>query len=166
MLFRSSVYAVFEAKPEVNKKYLGYAQEKVASVRSLKRTSAPIIHAGGRYKAIPPTEKRIIGGILATRSGWSEKTTTTHLKKYLPKRDELGFLDIGIALDTVTFDFTPSLNDGDDDDEAKSPPCTFSEPGNQLIHFAIRLFRQLQLIGTALALDMKEYERALPGDES
>jgi hypothetical protein len=156
-----SVYAVFEVKPKLTKAYLEYGQAKIASVRTLKRASAPIIHAGGKYKAADPADKHIVGGILATRADWAQETTRGHLLNHLPKRGEPGFLDIGIALDTVAFDFTPDLVDGDDDRAAVNPPLHFSEPGNQLIHFAIRLFRQLQLIGTAVALDMREYEEAL-----
>lgn len=156
-----SVYAVFEVKPKLTKAYLEYGQSKIDSVRRLKRTSAPIIHAGGRYKAADPDGKRIIGGILTTRSNWTPETVNSHLSNHLPGHGEPGFMDIGIALDTVAFDFTPALVDGDDDDEAANPPLTFSEPDNQLIHFAIRLFRQLQLIGTAVALDMREYEEAM-----
>jgi hypothetical protein len=37
-----SVYAVFEAKQTANAALIGYAQEKVASVRRLHRTSLPI----------------------------------------------------------------------------------------------------------------------------
>jgi hypothetical protein len=44
-----SVYAVFEAKQTANAKLVEYAQEKVASVRRLHRTSLPIPHAGGVY---------------------------------------------------------------------------------------------------------------------
>jgi hypothetical protein len=156
-----SVYAVFEVKPTLNKTNIEYARAKVASVRTLKRTSAPIIHAGGKYKAADPDEKHIIGGVLTTRSEWNTDTTAANIDKHLPDVEDPGFLDIGIALDTITFDFTPDLSDGDDDRVVKSPAARFSESGNQLIYFAIRLFRQLQLIGTALAVDMRQYEQAI-----
>ena len=42
-----SVYAVFEAKQTADANLVKYAQDKVASVRSLHRTSLPIPHAGG-----------------------------------------------------------------------------------------------------------------------
>jgi hypothetical protein len=67
-----------------------------------------------------------------------------------------GFLNIGIALDTLCFDYTPTLS-GD----AVSIPRTVSAAGQQLIHFAIRLFRQLQAIGTVPAVDMQKYEAAI-----
>lgn len=48
-----SVYAVFEAKQTVDSSLVAYAQEKVASVRRLCRTSLPIPHAGGTYPPKP-----------------------------------------------------------------------------------------------------------------
>jgi hypothetical protein len=64
-----SVYAVFEAKQAINASLVSYAQEKVASVRRLYRTSLPIPNASGILppKALHP----IIGGILAFESEWS-----------------------------------------------------------------------------------------------
>jgi hypothetical protein len=156
-----SVYAVFEVKPEINKDHIEYTQDKVASVRRLRRTSAPIITAGGRLAAVEATQRPIIGGILAAQSGWTADTTAAQLDKHLLPPGELGSLNIGIALDTIAFDHTPDLREGALEDDARTPPRTFSSDGNQLIYFAIRLFRQLQLIGTALSVDMGEYERHL-----
>ena len=64
-----SVYGVFEAKQTINASQIAYAQEKVASVRRLHRTSLPIPHAGGVYKPRPLTP--ILGGILSLDSDWS-----------------------------------------------------------------------------------------------
>jgi len=64
-----SVYAVFEAKQTINAGLIAYAKQKVASVRSLHRTSLPIPYAGGTYepKALTP----ILSGILAFESDWN-----------------------------------------------------------------------------------------------
>ena len=51
-----SVYAVFEVKQSIYKKYIEYSGKKIASVRSLKRTSIPIPHAGGKYEPKPLCE--------------------------------------------------------------------------------------------------------------
>ena len=48
-----SVYGVFEAKQTINASLVKYAQDKIASVRRLHRTSLPIPHAGGTY---PPKQ--------------------------------------------------------------------------------------------------------------
>ena len=52
-----SVYGAFEAKQTINADGCSYAQQKIASVRRLYRTSLPIPHAGGTYppKPLPPT---------------------------------------------------------------------------------------------------------------
>ena len=64
-----SVYAVFESKQAINAEQVKYAQDKIASVRRLYRTSLPIPHAGGTFpaKALIP----ILGGILTFESDWS-----------------------------------------------------------------------------------------------
>lgn len=155
-----SVYAVFEVKPALNKGHLEYAQNKVASVRNLARTSAPIIHAGGKYNAASPEGKPIIGGLLSTRCDWTADSVRDNLQANLPPHGDPGFLNLGIALDTIAFDYTPDLADADDQ-VVEHPSLTFSASGQQLIHFAIRLFRQLQSLGSAIALDMSAYERSL-----
>ena len=60
-----SVYAAFEAKQSANATQIRYAQDKVATVRRLHRTSLPIPHAGGVFpaKALIP----ILGGIADLR---------------------------------------------------------------------------------------------------
>jgi hypothetical protein len=131
------------------------AQQKAQSVRSLERTSATIVHAGGQYKHPPRDNKPIIAGILANKRGWADPLKG--LDEHLPKDPaDPGFLNIGIALDTVCFDYTPTL-DGDTVQVAR----TTSAPDQQLIHFVIRLFRQLQTIGTVPAVDMQAYEAAI-----
>jgi hypothetical protein len=155
-----AVYAAFEVKPTINTTYITVAREKVASVRRLRRTSAPIKHAGGVYAAIDPAAKHIIGGLLAAKTSWASRDeTVTKLLEHLPPVGQEDSLDIGIAIDTVSFDFTPvpvELGSREED-----IPLEFSPETDQLIHFGIRLFRQLQQLGTALAIDMGVYESAL-----
>lgn len=64
-----SVYAVFEAKQTINANQVEYAQQKVASVRRLHRTSLPIPHAGGVYP--PKPLQHILGGLLTLESDWT-----------------------------------------------------------------------------------------------
>jgi hypothetical protein len=64
-----SVYAAFEAKQVATAEMVAYAQDKVASVRRLHRTSLPIPYAKGTYPAKPLIP--ILGGLLAFESGWS-----------------------------------------------------------------------------------------------
>jgi hypothetical protein len=64
-----SVYAAFEAKQSINASQVDYAQNKVAGVRRLYRTSLPIPHAGGTYP--PKPLPHILGGLLTFQSDWN-----------------------------------------------------------------------------------------------
>ena len=65
-----SVYAVFETKQILNGRMVAYAQEKVASVRKLHRTSMPIPTASG---LLPPKPLHpILGGMLGVDTAWGD----------------------------------------------------------------------------------------------
>lgn len=150
-----SVYAVFEVKPEFSTRYLADAREKVASVRKLQRTSQSVVHKGGIYAPEQISLKPIIGGFLATR-----KDLARPIDKLVETQpscpDAEAFLDIGICLDQFAFDYTPTIvGEG-----VEAGLCT-CENGDHLIHFCIRLFRQLQAIGTVPAVDMAKYEESV-----
>jgi hypothetical protein len=51
---REYIYAVFEVKQGLTRQLIRDAGRKAASVRSLRRTSVPIISAGGPRAAIAP----------------------------------------------------------------------------------------------------------------
>lgn len=149
-----SVYAVFEVKPEFSTTYLQYARAKVASVRQLERTSQSVVHKGGTYRPEEISLSPIIGGFLATR-----KDLAKPIDKLVETQPELGeadFLNIGICLDQFAFDYTPAVVGGVVQTELET--CV---DGNHLIHFCIRLFRQLQAVGTVPAVDMARYERSV-----
>jgi hypothetical protein len=147
-----SVYAVFEVKPQFDSEYLDYARKKVASVRSLQRTSYAVVHKGGTYERTEIQMRPIIGGILTTRAGL--KDPIAKLEATQPAYEANEFLNIGICLDECAFDYTPTI-----DDESVTIDRTICADGNQLIHFAIRLFRQLQAIGSVPPVDMTMYEK-------
>ena len=88
-----SVYAVFEVKQEINKGYLEYAHKKILSVRSLYRSSRPMIVAGKPVKARDLT--KIIGGILSSNS-ISIESIKNHLVNY-PS------IDLGCAINQFSF---------------------------------------------------------------
>lgn len=139
-----SVYATFEVKQDLTKAHIEYAGAKVASVRDLRRTSADIAHAGGTFVAKEPNP--IIGGILATTSGWKPPLgeAFTNAVKGL---DETSRLDIGCALDAGTF-------------LTRTDPETTVEVftgGRVLLSFALELFAVLQPLGTVTALNMSEW---------
>lgn len=144
-----AVYAVFEVKQEMNRKFMEYAGKKIASVRELTRTSVNIAHAGGTYDPKPPIP--ILGGLLTTRSGWANlegKAAVNALLELSGARR----VDIGCALRGVSFnriEKTPT----------SSPE--YSEPDVTLMFFLIRLFGRLQKVGTVAAVDIDAYMNAL-----
>lgn len=146
-----SVYAVFEVKPEFTTDYLEYARTKVASVRELERTSQSVVHKGGVYKPEGIGVRPIIGGFLTTRENLAKPIDK--LVETQPAEGDSRFLNIGICLDQIAFDFTPRAVDGEVQVELDS--C---EGADALIHFCVRLFQQLQAIGTVPAVDMSKYE--------
>ena len=72
-----SVYAVFEVKQDLSKKQLEYAIKKIKSVKSLKRTSAPINTIRGYTIGRTPP---IIGGLLTLKSSWVINNIEDNLK--------------------------------------------------------------------------------------
>lgn len=141
-----AVYAIFECKPQIDKGYLEYAGKKAESVRSLKRTSVPIRHAGGEYPAKPHFD--IIAGILAIDLGWKgglgEAFTSCHNEL---TRDNK--IDCGVTVDGYAFDTF----------EAGKITTCHSE--NALIYFLFRLLNQLQSLGTVPAIDWNAYAAQL-----
>lgn len=159
-----SVYAVFEVKPEFNRKYIAEARKKVKSVRDLERTSAPVVYKGGTYSRQEISLRPIIGGILTTRQGPASAVNgLLDIQGDTVDEASSEFLNIGICLEQFAFDYTPMLCDGPSQEGLVTTKIEVKDE-NQLIYFAIRLFRQLQLIGSVPAVDMIKYEAgATPG---
>lgn len=145
-----SVYAVCEVKQELSKEWVDYAGKKAASVRSLKRTSAPIVHAGGTY---PPKEPlRIYAGLLATKSSWSPPFGEP-FKRALHELDQEQFLDFGCALEHGAWE----AQRGEQGGILTSASC----PETALISFFLALLASLQRMGTVPAIDLAAYAKAL-----
>lgn len=87
-----SVYAVFEAKQSINAAVIRYAQEKIASVRNLQRTTLPIPHAGGTYP--PRILNPILGGLLTFQSDWNSPLGGP-LADVLASAEATGRLELG-----------------------------------------------------------------------
>jgi hypothetical protein len=147
-----SVYGVFEIKPELTREYVLYAAEKVASVRTLRRTSVPIVHAGGTFAPRGPF--RILGGILATRSGWSDPFGEP-FQKALCESSSDGRLDIGAVAEHGAFEVHY---------DSGTPEVTTSEPHAGLMFFLARLYTRLQQLGTVGAVDLSAYAQPLQSD--
>jgi hypothetical protein len=141
-----SVYAVFEAKQTINAGLVKYAQEKVASVRRLHRTSLPIPHAGGTYppKALAP----ILGGILSLESEWNPALGQS-LRDALMNVDDSGRLDLGCVAAHGTFS---AEGNGDYALIPRKKPATA---------FLFELIARLQTSATVPMIDVHAYAQWL-----
>jgi hypothetical protein len=146
-----SVYAVFEVKQDISSKNIEYAGEKVASVRALRRTSAPIPHAGGTHD--PKQPQRILAGLLALGSEWTPPFGAAFIAA-LQRLPPVQRLDLGCALQFGGFEIK-------NEDVQKVPRIVVSEPQVALIYFFLRLIARLQACGTVVAMDFDEYGRVL-----
>ncbi|GAB3442402.1 DUF6602 domain-containing protein [Insolitispirillum peregrinum] len=140
-----SVYAVFEVKQVLNNKYIKYAREKIASVRTLHRTSIPVKTVDGER---PPKELHtIIGGFLALESD-SKKDDHAKLKKRLSTDDRLEIINIGCIAKSVSF----SIN-------SETFECSIKSHEAIVTDFLMDLTKQLQGIATVPALDIDAYRK-------
>ncbi len=142
-----AVYAVFECKPTIDKSYVEYAGKKAESVRRLKRTSVPIVHAGPTYP--PKPLFNIIAGILAIEVDWNDGFGESFEKCHSELTGHR-VLNCGLAVDGHAFDTF--------DQKCKLSRCS-SE--NALVYFLFRFLNQLQSLGTTPAIDWNAYASQL-----
>lgn len=142
-----AVYAVFECKPTIDKGYLDYAGEKIASVRKLHRTSVDIHHAGGvfKQKELFP----ILGGILAGEVDWADGLGESFRKNHQALTGDQQ-VDCGFAASGACFDIFADQN-----------AYTFGPENNALAFFAFRLLWKLQTLATVPAVDWMAYANRL-----
>lgn len=147
-----SVYAVFEAKQDVNKDQLEYASKKINSVRKLLRTSAPVIDRGEEKPA--PVLFKIIGGFLCQDNCWRGTIgKSKHFREYIKKADENHIIDLGCVLNDRSFITEIDLTD------ILKPVVNinFSADGETLIFFFLKLVAELQKLGTVRPIDLNKY---------
>lgn len=142
-----SVYAIFEAKQSINAKNIGYAQQKVRSVRRLHRTSLPIPYAKGVYPAKPLIP--ILGGILTFESDWNP-VFGQPLNEALSSDVDDGRLDLGCIAAHGHFAFNQQTAQYGNVPEGK--PATA---------FLFNLISQLQFSGTVPMIDVQAYAKWL-----
>lgn len=127
----------------------------------LNRHSPSHVRSNRRYLRRPegacPRKQTDHWGIVALRAVWKNGVASDAGRKNITKHTDARHLDLGLALNDVAFDYVPVSTTS----ELLTPGLTFSEPGVQLISFAMRLFRRLQATGTALAVDLNVYEESL-----
>lgn len=142
-----AVYAVFECKPTIDKGYLEYAADKIASVRKLHRTSVDIHHAGGIFKRKELFP--IVGGILAANVEWADGLGESFRKNHQALTGDKQ-VDCGFAASGACFDIFADQN-----------AYTFGPPENALAYFAFRLLWKFQSLATVPAVDWMAYARTL-----
>jgi hypothetical protein len=146
-----AVYAVFECKPTINKKYLEYAGDKAASVRRLKRTSVEIYHAAGVH---PPKQLfEIVAGILSIDVEWKDQFgdpfREAHGALINDRAIDCGFAAVGASFDVF----------------AEGKRYTYGPSDNALAFFAFRFLWKLQSLGTVPAVDWIAYANRLSQPE-
>lgn len=141
-----AVYALFEAKQDIRPRYVRYAQQKVATVRRLHRTSAPVQTIDGRRTAKP---QPILAGFLAFENTWKTADIGKYLSPLLAADQDKGRLDFGCIAAYGTFG-------------CQGADCVSPAPHDKATTcFLLELITQLQRLGTAPAIDMAAYARWL-----
>ena len=140
-----SVYAVLEVKQVLTRQHVRNAGMKIASVRRLNRTSAPVPFAGGSYP--PKKPHRILGAVVATRSVWA-RDFEENLTSALAQLNAEAAVDLGCVVTGGAF-------------ESGKRGLRFSRPDESLICFIVRLIERLRTLGNAPAVDLMSYGRTL-----
>jgi hypothetical protein len=142
-----SVYAVFEAKQTANAQLVAYAQDKIASVRKLHRTSLPIPYAGGVYPPKPP--HHILGGLLTFESDWKPPLGDSLLGA-LAGGNADGRIDLGCVAACGIY------SSAEDDKSYVVTP-----EGKPATAFLFELIARLQATATVPMIDIRAYARWL-----
>jgi len=137
-----SVYAVFEAKPDIDKGNMEYAGAKAESVRCLHRTTNTIVNAG---RSMEPRELfTILSGILALRVDWVDGLESVSFTKVLESLEGDSKVDCGFAVDGGEFN---NFND----------ELHIQDGEASLGKFIFNLLGKLQSLGTVAAVDWDAY---------
>jgi uncharacterized protein DUF6602 len=146
-----AAYAAIEVKQETNRETITYAGGKVASVRELRRTSAPVPYAAGTYEAREPAQ--ILGGLVSMDCGWSVGLAG-HLRHALASLPTGAGLDLGCALQAGSYEVA---REGGDEPN-------ISHGDTALIFFVLSLLKRLQSMATVPAIVFDDYASVLSGD--
>lgn len=139
-----AVYAIVEVKPTITKAYLKYANDKVESVKKLKRTTRGVIVAGDRKPKRKLTN--ILGIVLAKESTIvKDETIKEHLKTF-------SNINLVCALDKYTILCYRDSN------KLRIDKTTGNEA---LLGLYFYLNNELYELGTVAGIDIREYANAL-----
>lgn len=143
-----SVYAVLEAKQDLDKELVEYAGKKAESVRKLKWTSGRITAITGDHGPREPFVP--LAGIVAYESTWKPSPFGDAFMKSLEGLTEPQRLDFGIAAAHGCFEVNHDTK------------LVTTYPSERAISaFLIRLLARLQALGTVPAIDYETYGRSL-----
>jgi len=145
-----SVYAVFEVKQSMNAEQVKYAEERIASVRRLHRTSVPFRSNRGTEE--PKPLHGILGGLLTVDSDWNPPFGPA-FRAAINGTCVEGSLDIGCSANCGMFEVI----------------CAGSEPAlidvklsnASLALFMLRLICRLRDNATVPAIDFSAYATAI-----
>jgi hypothetical protein len=141
-----SVYGVFETKQTINAAHVIYAQEKVASVRGLHRTSLPVPHVEGTAPAKPLPH--ILGGLLTFDSEWNPPLGKP-LLDVIGGGNPFGRLDLGCVAAHGVF-------------TCDTFGCHTVAPGGKpATAFLFELIARLQRLATVPMVDVSAYAKWL-----
>jgi len=147
-----SVYAVMEAKQEISKGMIEYASEKAASVRRLTRTNAVFNTASGMMRK--PFLFDIAAGVVALGSGWNPPLGDAFEDVIRTTAKANGqHIDFGCSIEGGAFSVTY--------EKSKDPAIEKSPKELSLVTFFWQLVARLQAQGTASAIEVSEYFKAL-----
>lgn len=154
-----SVYAVFEVKQDLSKEHLEYAINKIKSVKSLKRTSAPINTIRGYILGRTPN---IIGGLLTLRSSWVIDNIEQHLKDNINNmtktiEDQIDFICC-LSVFACAIEHAPELSEFHGAKIYLSNINIITDKNNSpLIFTYFKLLRMLQDLGNVPAIEYDKY---------
>lgn len=141
-----SVYAVFEAKQAIDAEQIAYAAKKIASVRSLYRTSLAVPHIAG--DSPPKVPQDIIGGLLTFESDWTPPMGAS-LEKALAALAGDQRIDLGCVAAHGWFGC------GSDGRQA------IMQQGKPATAFLLELIARLQALATVPMIDIRAYAKWL-----
>ena len=140
-----AVYAIVEVKPNIDKENIEYANNKIQTVKDLKRSSRGMTCAGKR------TEKRslthILGILLATNMDIANDST---IIKHLNNNKNI---DLGCAINRYSF---ISIKNKDGSIEFQK-----TNKNEAILGLFFNLNNELHEIGTVAAIDIRKYANAL-----
>lgn len=146
-----AVYAIIECKQDITLGNIKYAARKARSVRSLKRTSAPIVHAAGTLE--PKKLHNILAGLVCVGG-----VVSTRSEKQLQKSGPSEALNYVCSLRGTNFHLSNY-----DPWTINSAPHQYTLVNSRLslVAFVMNLIGDLQRVGTVPAIDINQYLRRI-----